>query len=120
MSETYVMVSVKGFCSVLLSSFGKEYLRQPSNVDLVRIMTWYSSNRLPGCIGCLDCKHWRWANRPMSMAGMFSGKVGKPIVVLKANVAGSELWIWHLAFGFPGSLNDIDILNSSTTIQGIM
>lgn len=55
----------------------------------------------------------------MSMAEMFSGKEGQFTVVLEA-IADSELWIWHLKIGFPGSLKEINILGSSTTIRGIM
>jgi hypothetical protein len=36
----------------------------------------------------------------------FEGKEGCPTIGLEA-VADNNLWIWHNAFGFAGSLNDI-------------
>jgi hypothetical protein len=35
-------------------------------------------------------------------------------------VADYDLWIWHSAFGFPGSLNDINIWDRSTLFQSML
>ena len=44
--------------------------------------------------------------------GQFKGKEGIPTISLEA-VADYNLWIWHSAFGFPGSLNDLNIWEKS-------
>ena len=64
-------------------------------------------------------KKWIWKNYLMAWPHMFSGKEKKPSVVLEA-IGSSELWIWHIFFGSPESLNDIKILDTSSTIADIM
>lgn len=77
------------------------------------------SRGFPGYIGSWDCQHWIWKNCPVSWAGKFQGKEKKPTVVLEA-IADSELWIWGCNFGNHGSMNDINILNSSSLYQSIL
>jgi hypothetical protein len=43
---------------------------------------------------------------------MYCGKSHDPTIVLEA-VASEDPWIWHCFFGFPGSLNDINVLHRS-------
>jgi hypothetical protein len=44
--------------------------------------------------------------------GTHSGKAGFPMLVLEA-MAGDNIRFWHAAFGWPGTLNDINICNGS-------
>jgi hypothetical protein len=44
--------------------------------------------------------------------GQFKGKKGIPTISLEA-VSDYNLWIWNSAFGFPGSLNDLNIWEKS-------
>jgi hypothetical protein len=39
-------------------------------------------------------------------------------MILEA-VASEDLWIWHVFFGLPGSLNDINVLNRSPLFQSL-
>jgi len=43
---------------------------------------------------------------------MYTGHCCEPTIILEA-VASQELWIWHVFFGMPGSLNDINVLDRS-------
>ncbi|XP_010233036.1 uncharacterized protein LOC100835202 [Brachypodium distachyon] len=43
---------------------------------------------------------------------LYTGHHREPTIVLEA-VASQDLWIWHSFFGFPGSLNEINVLQRS-------
>jgi hypothetical protein len=58
--------------------------------------------------GSLDVTKIHWSACPVAWNGQFEGKEGYPTIGFEA-VAGYNLWIWHNAFRFPGSLNDINI-----------
>ena len=47
------------------------------------------------------------------------GKEGHATMGLDA-VADYDLWIWHSAFGFPGSLDDINIWDMSSLCQSML
>lgn len=53
------------------------------------------------------------------MGGTVSREGKKPTIVLEA-IADAELWIWHAYFGAPGSLNDINLMDSSPTTASIL
>jgi hypothetical protein len=74
---------------------------------------------IPGYLGSLDCCHLAWKNCPRGWSGQYSGKEGIPTIVMEV-VAGYNLHIWHLMFGFPGSLNDINILQRSNFIENMV
>lgn len=82
-------------------------------------MSIYAERGVPGCIGCIDCKIWKSQNCHKALAGMFTGKDMVATVVLEV-IADSDGWIWCMYFRIPGSLNDINILDSSTKMQGIV
>jgi hypothetical protein len=60
--------------------------------------------------------HWNWKNCATTWKGQYSGHVDGPTMILEV-VASEDLWIWHLFFGLPGSLNDINILQRSPLFQ---
>ena len=119
MSKDSVLLSTKKFCEAVIDKFGEEYLRAPTEEDLQRIMRINAGRGFPGCIGSIDCQHWEWGKCPISWAGQFKGKGKKPTIVLEA-IADGELWIWHCFFGVPGSLNDLNVLDHSNTIEEII
>jgi len=43
---------------------------------------------------------------------MYIDHCREPTIILKV-VASQDLWIWHVFFGMPGSLNDINVLDRS-------
>lgn len=52
-------------------------------------------------------------------AAEFKGKWKNPTIVLEA-IADGELWIWTCHFGKPGILNELDVLDSSPIVTGIL
>lgn len=119
MSTTSVRESFQEFVREIVNVFGDEYLRAPRESDLLRILGINAARGFPGCVGSLDCQHWEWKNCPVAWAGQFKGKEKKPTIVLEA-IADGELWIWACHFGKPGSLNDVNILDSSPIVSGIL
>jgi Plant transposon protein len=118
-SESSALESLRRFCNAVCDTFGEEYGRQPTENDLRRILAINEMRGFPGCLGSIDCQHWKWERCPVAFAGQFSGKEKKPTVVLEA-IADGELWLWHAYFGCPGSLNDLNVLNMSTTMASIL
>lgn len=118
-SETSMAKTVKIFCASVLEAFGDEYLREPNEEDLRRILAINESRGFPGCLGSLNCQHWEWKNCPVAWAGQFKGKEKKPTVVMEA-IADGELWIWQLSVGHPGSMNDLNVADNSKTISRLL
>ncbi|XP_058180032.1 protein ALP1-like [Rhododendron vialii] len=104
--------SLQSFCRGVISIFEAEYLRKPNEADTARLLHVGNQRRFPGMLGNLDCMHWQWDKCPTAYHGFFSGRSGKPTIVLEA-VASYDLWIWHAFFGMPGSFNDINVLDQS-------
>jgi Plant transposon protein len=67
---------------------------------------------VPGMMGSLDCMHAYWKNCPMAWKGAFGGKEKASTIVLEA-FSDYNCFIWHASFGYPGSDNDINILERS-------
>jgi Plant transposon protein len=63
-------------------------------------------------MGSLDCMHAFWKNCPMAWRADYTGKEGCPSIVLEA-FSDFNAFIWHASFGYPGSNNDINILDRS-------
>jgi hypothetical protein len=72
-----------------------------------------------GMIGSLDCMHLGWKNCPTAWQGQFKGKEKRPTIVLEA-VCDYNLWIWHAAFGYAGSQNDINIWDQSPLLKSFI
>ena len=74
---------------------------------------------VPGCLGSLDVTKVQWTMCPTAWKGQFAGKEGKATISLEA-VVDSSLWFWHSAFGFPGTLNDINIWDKSPLLESML
>jgi hypothetical protein len=72
-----------------------------------------------GMLGSLDCMHIYWNNCPVAWQGLQTGKSKKPSIVLEA-FADYNLWFWHHSFGWPGSLNDINIWDRSCLLKSFL
>jgi hypothetical protein len=104
--------SLRRFVKAVVDIFGDEYLRTPNNNDTTRLLALGEERGFPGMLGSLDCMHWRWKNCPSAYQGQYFGHYHTPTIILEA-VASHDLWIWHVFFGLPGSLNDINVLHRS-------
>lgn len=79
-SDSSSTASMNEFCKPAVKALKKDYLRQPAEEDLTRIMGINVSCRFPRCLGSFHCKHWRWKSCPLGWIGQFIGKEQKPTV----------------------------------------
>ena len=113
--ESTAAVCLDRFASAVVGKFGGQYLRALTPDDLERILRINAARGFPGLQGSLDCYNWRWDKCPKAQQGQFKGHKGTSIV-LEAVVDG-DLWFWHVHFGLPGSLNDINVVQRSTLLH---
>ena len=73
----------------------------------------------PGCFGSWDCKHFLWRNCPTRLAGQYKGKENGNTVIMEA-ICDPNLYIWYFNFGHPGSMNDINVIDRSSIVAGII
>ena len=100
--------------------FRNKYMRQMNRADAYRITELHHNQHgIDGMIGSLDCMHLFWKNCPVKWQGAFKGKEKKPSIVLEA-MCDYNLWIWHSAFGYAGSQNDINIWEQSPLLQSFI
>eukprot|EP00918_Siedleckia_nematoides_P002428 GHVU01005576.1.p1 GENE.GHVU01005576.1~~GHVU01005576.1.p1 ORF type:complete len:440 (+),score=48.73 GHVU01005576.1:219-1538(+) len=119
MSETTIFDTLMHFTKAVSEVFGDEYLRTPTQADTVRMMALMGAEGFHGCMGAVDCMHWEWHACPAAHAGQYLGKGKRTTVVLEA-VVGYDLWFWHASFGYPGSLNDLNILDRSPLFDELL
>jgi Plant transposon protein len=117
-SESLAHKSLSMFFRAVFELYGTEYGRQPTEDDLRRILKSNANRGFPGCVGSIDFQHWSWEACPIQFAGQFKGKEKKPTIVPKA-VADVECCVWHAAFGYPGSFNDLNVPDMSSTMERI-
>ena len=70
-------------------------------------------------IGSIDCMHWEGKNCPTGWHGAYSGRKGRPTIILEA-VASYDTWVWHAFFGVPEAQNDINVLDQSPVFEGLI
>ena len=122
MSHSTARQCLLKFCRIVSSDYDLQsvYARQMSRSDARRLSVLHEAvHGVAGMIGSLDCTHIGWKNCPVAWQGSNSGKSGKPTIVLEALV-DHNLWFWHHSFGYPGSLNDINIWNRSCLLKSFL
>lgn len=112
MGASTALESLKTFCSDIDLLYSKEALRNPTEEDLKALLHESNKQGWPGCLGSIDCMHWKWKNCPVAWHGQFKGKKKAPTVILEA-IADSKCRFWHFFFGMPGACNDINVLDHS-------
>jgi Plant transposon protein len=115
MGEAAAAKTVEKFCRLVRSSdeLHSCFLRGMTRADAHCVSDLhYDCYGVEGMIGSLDCMHAYWKNCPMAYRPVYAGKEGKASLVLEA-VADHNLFFWHEAFGFPGTHNNINILDQS-------
>jgi Plant transposon protein len=122
MSEKTGRYCLRIFCRVVAHhpSLRQNYLRAMSKSDAMVVSNMHFHEfGVRGCIGALDCMHVWWKNCPVAWKGQYEGKDGSPSIVLEA-VADYSTRIWHNRFGFPGTLNDINVWDQSSLLRSFL
>ena len=60
--------------------------------------------------------HWEWKNCPSAWKDTFQGNEKNSKLVLEA-IADNRTRFWHLNFGAPGALNDLNVLERSPLFE---
>jgi hypothetical protein len=111
MSPQYARECCKEFDKAMRTICMKEFLRLPTATDLKNIVKLHKAvHSVDGMIGSLDCTHTFWKNFPKAWQGSFKGKESKPSIVMES-IADYFLFLWHVACGYTGTLNDNTILH---------
>jgi hypothetical protein len=122
MSETTARSCLLKFCRIVSQdeSLQSVFARKMTRADARRISAMHEAQHgMAGMLGSLDCTHVCWKNCPVAWQGSQTGKEGKPTIVLEA-FADYNLWFWHHSFGWPGSLNDINIWDRSSLLKSFL
>ena len=107
---------VDEFISTMPKVFG-HYLQPPTKSDLRSILKLHEAkHHVRGMLGSLDCCHVLWKNCRKALHGSFKGKEEKASIALEA-VSDYNLYPWHVSFGYPGCLNDLNILQMSPLLD---
>ncbi|XP_023635039.1 uncharacterized protein LOC111829625 [Capsella rubella] len=110
---------LRRFCKGIIQLYEKVYLRIPTQDDLQRILHVSKMRGFPGMIGSIDCMPWEWKNCLTAWESQYTrGDKGTTTVILEA-VASHDLWICHAFFGFPGTLNNINVLDRSLVFDDV-
>jgi hypothetical protein len=83
----------------------------PSDAKRVERMH-YEVHGVHGLAYSLDCSHFAWGKCSTKYHGQYKGKEDSPTVVVEAG-CDYNLWFWHCVFGYVGTMNDINIWDSS-------
>ena len=121
MGESTAALCVSHLCRGIVKcpEIADVYLRTPTKSDARRIVELHKRvHGIDGMLGSLDVTKVSWENCPKALKGQFQGKEGVATIGLEA-VADYNLWIWHRAFGFPGTLNDINIWERSPLFESM-
>jgi len=110
--ESIAIESLRAFVKAIVEVFGDWYLRASNEADICRLLSIGEQRGFPGMLGSIDCMHWKWEKCPITWHGMYTGHYREPTIILEA-VASQDLWLWHVFFGMPGSLNEINVLDRS-------
>jgi hypothetical protein len=97
-----------------------QYLRRPTKSDARNIVAMHERvHKIPGMMGSLDVTKVHWKRCPTAWKGQFQGREKVASIGLEA-VVDNNLWFWHAAFGFPGTLNDINIWERSSLYESMI
>lgn len=121
-SETVVNDAVKEFCQLIVAEFGPQFLnRGPSAEEKARSLALHEKLGFAGGFGSWDCKHHIWKNCPKRLQGQHRGHAfgGKSTLILEA-ITDPDLYFWHVFFGEPGSLNDLNVLGKSSIVTSLL
>ena len=114
MSKMHAKEACNRFDIIVFRIYHQQYLARPTATDLKNIIALHKrKHKVSGLMGSLDCTHLVWKNCPKAWEGSFKGKEKKTTIVLEA-ACDYNHYFWHASFGYPGSLNDVNILRFSS------
>ena len=76
-------------------------------------------HKMPGMLGSLDVTKVHWKNCPTALKGQYQGREKYGSIALDSAV-DYNLWFWHASFGFPGTMNDINIWERSSLLESML
>lgn len=82
-SETTVFKCVNRFCKAMVEIYKDSIIRYPTHEQAQTLSDIYGVKGFPGCIGCIDCAGWVWKICPSALAGLYTGRSGKPTVTME-------------------------------------
>jgi hypothetical protein len=71
---------------------------------------------MPEILGSWDVTKVHWKNCPTALKGQFQGQEKCATIALES-VVDYNLWFWHASFGYPGTMNDINIWERSSLLE---
>ncbi|XP_024171845.1 uncharacterized protein LOC112177829 [Rosa chinensis] len=84
MGASTALKCLKKFCRQVEFLYSGWFLRPPNSADLYRLLNRGQRRGFPGMIGSIDCMHWEGKNCPTGWTGAFSGRKGRPTIILEA------------------------------------
>ncbi len=96
-----------------------EYISLPQNLtELSRVNLFYNAASLPGCIGCMDAVHAKWANCPTSDYIHANGKEGFPSLAFEC-ITDYNCRVLGVYGPLFGSRNNKDIVKTDVNVNTI-
>lgn len=101
--------------------FAAEYLQKPTFADLYLLFQLHRENhKMNGMIGSFDCSYLAW--KIVTKHFMDSFKMGKnrySLIIIEAR-CNYNCQFWRVAFGFPGTLNNLNVLHLSHLVDSLL
>ncbi len=85
----------------------------------------YRNNNAPKCAqdardaGIFGCHEGSLKTCPTALKGQFQGREKHATIALES-VVDYNLWFWYASFGFPGTMNDINIWERSSLLESML
>jgi len=96
------------------------HLRKPTKSDARNIVELQQADhKIPAMMGSLDITKVHWKNCPTAWKGQFSRTREITGLGLEA-VVDHSLWFWYAEFGYPGTLNDINVWKCSALFKSMI
>ena len=81
--ETTTLESLKKYVTTVIDVFSEEYLREPNNEDIVRLLAYGKCRDFPGMLGSIDCMHWKGKNCQIAWKVQYCGHIREPTIILE-------------------------------------
>lgn len=113
--EGSVLLSPRRFRKKVFEKFGKVYKMALTEVDIWRIIRFSAMQGFNGCQESIDCQHWDWKLRTVSWAEQIKERARSRVILVATS--DGKLCVWPYFFDNVGRLNDINVMDQSTTMS---